>query len=154
LAYGTVSPRELCLDRSSPSAETVPKGGTMYRPWAVCPPPPARPAAPDEVAVQPVTQYRILADASSAIDPGPPTLRLAPTAEPSSSPGTASWVGWRLGDLELLAELGRGGMGIVYKAWQRHLDRIVAVKVLRSDQADHPIWRMRFLTEARVAAGL
>lgn len=55
---------------------------------------------------------------------------------------------------ELLEELGRGGMGDVYKARHRHLDRIVAVKVLRRRLADDDAAMSRFRNEVRVLAGL
>src|SRR3712207_3204393 len=35
---------------------------------------------------------------------------------------------WRLGNYEILGEIGRGGMGIIYRARQRHSQRIVAIK--------------------------
>jgi serine/threonine-protein kinase len=55
--------------------------------------------------------------------------------------------------LELVAVLGFGGMGVVFKARQATLDRDVAVKFLRDDRAD-PGRRERFLQEARAVARL
>jgi serine/threonine-protein kinase len=59
----------------------------------------------------------------------------------------------RLGDsLELLEEIGRGGMGSVWKARHLRLDRTVAVKFLREDLAAQPDWQQRFEREARALA--
>ena len=62
--------------------------------------------------------------------------------------------GTRLGKYEIQAEIGRGGMGAVYKGYDPLLDRYVAVKVL----APHLVWEKefveRFLREARAAARL
>jgi serine/threonine-protein kinase len=55
---------------------------------------------------------------------------------------------------EILRPLGRGGMGAVYLARERALERLVAVKVLRPDLADAPESRERFRREARIAAQL
>jgi serine/threonine protein kinase len=62
--------------------------------------------------------------------------------------------GGLLADFELLKELGRGGMGIVYKARQKSLDRLVAVKMLLGDPAQNPVVLSRFQSEARSAAAL
>jgi serine/threonine protein kinase len=55
------------------------------------------------------------------------------------------------GKFALLTELGRGGFGVVYKAWQADLQRIVALKFLHSDGDDST---ERFTREARIAANL
>jgi serine/threonine-protein kinase len=51
-------------------------------------------------------------------------------------------------------EIARGGMGAVYKARQISIDRIVALKVLSARYTDDPVFRERFLREARAAARL
>ena len=58
------------------------------------------------------------------------------------------------GSYELLAEIARGGMGIVYRARQTQADRVVAVKVLASGQFAAPDFVERFHTEARAVASL
>ena len=65
-----------------------------------------------------------------------------------------SLTGATLGDYEILEELGRGGMGVVYKAHDRKMDRVVALKVLPSQYARDPLFVQRFEREARAAAGL
>ena len=59
-----------------------------------------------------------------------------------------------VGGYELIRELGRGGMAVVYLARQLHLDRGVAVKELGSFQAGSPESAQRFLREARLVGSL
>ena len=59
-----------------------------------------------------------------------------------------------IGDYRLLEELGRGGAGIVFKAHQMQLDRIVALKIITSDLALAPRALERFRIEAEAAASL
>jgi eukaryotic-like serine/threonine-protein kinase len=60
----------------------------------------------------------------------------------------------RLGPYEILAPLGAGGMGEVYKARDTRLDRTVAIKVLPASISTDPEFRSRFDREARAIAAL
>ncbi|WP_406697290.1 WD40 repeat domain-containing serine/threonine protein kinase [Singulisphaera sp. Ch08] len=60
----------------------------------------------------------------------------------------------RLGDYEIVREIGRGGMGVVYEARQVTLGRRVALKILPSGIALDPRQLQRFQLEAQVAGGL
>ena len=62
--------------------------------------------------------------------------------------------GTRLGPYEILAPLGAGGMGEVYRAKDTRLDRTVEVKVLPGDLAADPHLRARFEREARAISAL
>jgi serine/threonine-protein kinase len=60
----------------------------------------------------------------------------------------------QIGDFDLLAKLGEGGMGAVYQARQRSMDRLVALKVLTPKLAANAEFVQRFLQEARATARL
>src|SRR2546425_1102738 len=62
--------------------------------------------------------------------------------------------GTRLGPYEILAPIGAGGMGEVYRAKDTRLDRTVAVKVLPTHLAASPESRQRFEREARAVSNL
>jgi serine/threonine protein kinase len=62
--------------------------------------------------------------------------------------------GARLGPYEIVAPLGAGGMGEVYRARDTRLDRIVAIKILPCHLADRAVLRERFEREARSIASL
>jgi serine/threonine protein kinase len=70
--------------------------------------------------------------------------------EPSDDPGMLG----RLGEYEILEVIGRGGMGVVLKGFQRELNRYVAVKVLAPHLALSAAARKRFAREAQATAAV
>ena len=62
--------------------------------------------------------------------------------------------GFRVGPYEIVAALGSGGMGVVYKGWDTRLNRFIALKTLSGDKAGQHEERRRFLREAQAASQL
>ncbi len=92
-----------------------------------------------EVAQQP--------DTTGSLRPQPGAKRAGPGAQPSQAPTV-------LGNLDVFEEIGRGGMGVVYRAKQRLANREVAVKVLPGNLATRGSAAERFLGEIEALAGL
>ncbi|MGO9917149.1 MAG: hypothetical protein ACLQIB_20930 [Isosphaeraceae bacterium] len=69
---------------------------------------------------------------------------------PSRRPGSLG----RLGHYEVLEIAGRGGMGMVFRAIDESLERVVAIKVLAPELAASSAARRRFAREARAAAAV
>ncbi len=70
------------------------------------------------------------------------------------APETPEQLPRRLGDYDLLEVIGRGGMGVVYRSYDRNLRREVAIKVLAPSLLANPEAAERFQREARAAAAL
>src|SRR5512136_2600664 len=63
-------------------------------------------------------------------------------------------VGKTISHYQVLEKLGEGGMGVVYKARDTHLDRFVAIKVLPPERVADPERKRRFVQEAKSSSAL
>jgi len=61
-------------------------------------------------------------------------------------------IGQTISHYKILDRLGEGGMGIVYKAEDTHLDHVVAIKVLPPEKMADPVRKRRFVREAKTAS--
>jgi serine/threonine-protein kinase len=75
---------------------------------------------------------------------------------PSTVSFSGSFIGpgSQIGRFRIEQELGRGGMGIVYLAHDKKLDRPVAIKILPAQMLDNPVVRKRWKREAQLLASL
>ena len=85
-------------------------------------------------------------DADAPTPPGPATVE--------GDPSRAITPGMIIAGFEILEEINRGGMGVIYKARQQGLDRIVALKVIAPSRLANPEALRRFKQEVKVAARL
>src|SRR5262249_34852487 len=83
-----------------------------------------------------------------------PTPVLEPATTPELPPDRPAPLSGTIGPYEILEVIKSGGMGTVYKAWHRTMNRTVALKTLRADYLAEPLMKKRFDVEVRAVAQL
>src|SRR5262249_26128920 len=91
---------------------------------------------------------QVTIEAGTLVDPG--RTRVGESSLPSGPPPGPE----RIGDYELIEEIAHGGMGVVFKARQVSLDRIVALKMIRGERLANATDIRRFHLEAQAAGRL
>lgn len=90
----------------------------------------------------------------AALDPGPTKATPATSGSGRFVPPTPETLASSFPGLEVRSLIGVGGMGAVYLAYQKSLDRLVALKILPAEIASDPLFAERFAREARALAKL
>ena len=96
----------------------------------------------------------MIEDGASNETDDPTSWETLPTKPVPGGPPKPDELAEAFPDLEIISLLGQGGMGYVYKARQRGLDRLVALKLLQSGISSNPQFSERFAREARAMAKL
>jgi serine/threonine protein kinase len=136
----------LPLPAKPTGATPAPEDATLPSPPPDAPTPVSGVAPDDQAAT---LQFPSPADAT--LDPNDPRARAYREAAQRAAREAA---GTKFGDYQLLEPIARGGMGVVYKARQRKLNRIVAIKMILAGQFADDTDVQRFYAEAEAAAAL
>lgn len=113
--------------------------------------------------IQDLMTSQMAAPEKAPAPPSPPSSA-SPSPSPSQTSGAPSsvtrtaardpWIGKELGGYRVIEVVGRGGMGVVYKAEDVNLGRIVALKMVTAELSENPQMIERFKHEARAQARL
>jgi tetratricopeptide (TPR) repeat protein len=143
--YGAALPADAATNYRPAPPSPADTGGTRYA---------EQPTDTDRTnyrAQPPADEANAAHDAPQALDPG--ATDYTPTESKADAP-SAGRLPCRFGGYELLAEIGHGGMGLVYKARQLAPERLVALKMIRAGELATDEDVRRFRLEANEAARL
>lgn len=96
----------------------------------------------------------VIDDLKLGVEPDSETAAVTPESLTFLVPAEDDGVLGRIGQYDVLEIIGHGGMGVVLKAWEPSLRRVVAIKVLASHLANSAAARKRFVREAQAAAAV